>query len=61
MKTFSRLRFFSHKGGDIDISISAGMASVAAGDAPEDIIDKADLAMYEVKKQHKDQKRSAAS
>jgi len=47
------MRFSSHKDGDIQIDISAGIASVAKGDSPESIIHKADIAMYEMKKERK--------
>jgi len=51
--TFRKMRFSSHKDGDIQIDISAGIASVAKGDSPESIIHKADIAMYEMKKERK--------
>jgi len=52
-KAFGKLRFFSQEGGDLPISISAGIAVVSKGDQPEDLIHKADSAMYEVKKKRK--------
>ena len=50
---FKKMRFFSHKDGDVKIGISVGIASVAKGDTPEDLLHKADSAMYEMKKKRK--------
>jgi diguanylate cyclase (GGDEF)-like protein len=52
-ETFNKMRFASHKDGDVQIGISAGIASAAKGDTPDDLIHKADSAMYEVKKKRK--------
>lgn len=49
----NKMRFFSHKDGDVKIGISAGIASVTKGDTPNDLIHKADSAMYEMKKKQK--------
>jgi diguanylate cyclase (GGDEF)-like protein len=50
---FKKMRFFSHKDGDVKIGISVGIASVARGDTPEDLLHRADTAMYEMKKKRK--------
>jgi diguanylate cyclase len=50
---FSKMRFSSHKDGDIKIDISAGIASAAKGDNPDEFIHKADAAMYGMKKLRK--------
>jgi diguanylate cyclase len=52
-KNFKKMRFFSHKDGDVKIGISVGIASVAKGNTPEDLLHKADKAMYEMKKKRK--------
>ena len=52
-ETFHKMRFSSHKDGDVQIGISEGIASVITGDTPDDLIHKADSAMYEVKKKRK--------
>jgi len=52
---FSKLRFASHADGYIQVEISAGIASAAKGDGPDQFIHKADKAMYAVKKQRKEQ------
>lgn len=49
-ENFSKMRFFSHKDGDVQISISAGISSAVIGECPEDLIHKADIAMYEIKR-----------
>ena len=51
---FSKLRFASHADGYIQVELSAGVATAAKGDGPDEFIHKADLAMYAVKKQRKD-------
>jgi len=52
-ETFRKMRFSSHKDGDIQINISAGIALATRGDNSENLIHKADIAMYEMKKKHK--------
>jgi GGDEF domain-containing protein len=42
-----------NKDGDIQIDISAGIALATRGDNSENLIHKADIAMYEMKKKHK--------
>lgn len=49
MKNLQRLRFTSHSKGDIEVSVSPGIAMIMAGDNPETLIERADKAMYEVK------------
>ncbi len=51
---FSKLKFASHADGYIQVELSAGVASAAKGDSPDDFIHKADVAMYAVKKQGKE-------
>ena len=52
-ENFSRMRFFTNKDGDVRVDVSAGIASAGKGDGPEDLIHKADTAMYEMKKKRK--------
>jgi len=50
-KNFSEKRFTSTMAGkDININISAGIAMANAGEVPDDLIRRADLAMYDSKK-----------
>jgi len=49
-ENFGKKRFFSHKDGDIKVSISSGVAMVNQGDSVQDIIHRADKAMYDSKK-----------
>jgi len=51
---FSKLRFASHSDGYIQVELSAGVASAAKGDSPDEFIHKADVAMYAVKKRRKE-------
>lgn len=51
---FGKLRFASHADGYIQVELSAGVASAAKGDGPDEFIHKADRAMYAVKKQRKE-------
>ena len=51
---FSKLRFASHADGYIQVELSAGVASAAKGDSPDEFIHRADAAMYTVKKQRKE-------
>ena len=57
---FSKLRFASHAGGYIQVDISAGVASAAKGDVPDEFIHKADLAMYAAKKHCKQNQGDSA-
>lgn len=50
---FSKKQFFSKKQGDITITISAGITLAKKGDKPEDLINRADMKMLEVKKKKK--------
>ena len=50
---FSEKQFFSNKHGYITITISAGITFAKKGDSPEDLINKADMKMLEVKKKKK--------
>jgi diguanylate cyclase (GGDEF)-like protein len=52
-KNFSKMRFFSHKDGEVNIGISSGIASMVKGDTPDDLLHKADSAMYEMKRRKK--------
>ncbi len=49
-ENFKNKRFFSSNTGDINITVSAGVAIAMEGDSPEDLIYRADKRMYEVKK-----------
>ncbi len=46
---FSKLRFATHSDGNIQVNISAGVASAVKGDGPDEFVHKADAAMYAVK------------
>ena len=50
MKNLQRLRFTSHARGDITVGVSPGVAMVKPGDTAETILERADQAMYEVKR-----------
>ncbi len=50
MKTLQRLRFTSHARGDITVGVSPGIAMAKLGDTAESLLERADQAMYEVKK-----------
>ncbi len=45
-KNLSRIRFVSHKKGEINVKVSAGVAQISKGDTKESIIERADQAMY---------------
>ena len=47
---FSKKRFFSQNTGDINVTVSAGISMGVAGESPEDLIHRADMDMYEMKK-----------
>lgn len=49
-ENFKNKRFFSSNTGDINITVSAGVAIAMEGDSSEDLIYRADKRMYEVKK-----------
>jgi len=48
-----RLRFTSHARGDITVGVSPGIAVAREGDSTEDILNRADQAMYETKKRRR--------
>ena len=48
---FKKKRFISHKDGDITVRVSAGIALAVVGETPEDLINRADMAMYASKKE----------
>jgi diguanylate cyclase len=50
MKNLQRLRFTSHAKGDITVSVSPGIALSRKGDTLESLLQRADQAMYDVKK-----------
>lgn len=50
LEHLQRLRFTSHARGDITVAVSPGVAMAKMGDTPETLLERADLAMYEVKK-----------
>lgn len=49
-ENFSKKRFFSRNSGDIDLTLSAGVAQAEAGEGPESIIHRADMDMFNLKK-----------
>jgi diguanylate cyclase len=48
-KNLKKRRFVSHKAGEINLTVSAGIASFIDGDTAESVIERADKAMYSVK------------
>ncbi len=50
-ENFRKKRFYSRSTGDIKVTISAGFAQVSAGEGPDDILRRADMDMYALKKQ----------
>jgi diguanylate cyclase (GGDEF)-like protein len=48
-RNLKKRRFFSYKKGEIDIQVSAGIATATAEDTPENLIERADKAMYAMK------------
>jgi diguanylate cyclase (GGDEF)-like protein len=52
--SLKKIRFTSYVKGDIDITVSAGIALAVEGDTPERVIRRADKAMYD-SKHHKNQ------
>lgn len=53
LKNLQRLRFTSHARGDISVGVSPGIAMAKKGDTPEALLERADQAMYEVKKRRR--------
>ncbi len=53
LKNLHRLRFTSHSKGDITVSVSPGIALSRKGDTPEVLLERADRAMYDVKKRRR--------
>jgi len=51
-KNLKKRRFVSYKEGEIDITVSAGLALPMEGDIPEALIERADKAMYELKQKN---------
>jgi len=49
-ENFRKKRFFSSNTGDVNITVSAGVAMAMEGDSPEDFIHRADRKMYKGKK-----------
>lgn len=50
-ENFRKKRFYSRNTGDIKVTISAGFAQAMAGESSEDILRRADMDMYALKKQ----------
>jgi diguanylate cyclase len=48
-KILSKRRFVSHKRGQVQVEVSAGIAISTPGDSPESLIERADRAMYDAK------------
>jgi len=53
LENLQRLRFTSHARGDISVGVSPGIAMAKKGDTPESLLERADQAMYEVKKRRR--------
>jgi diguanylate cyclase len=53
LKNLQRLRFTSHARGDISVGVSPGIAMAKKGDTPEALLERADQAMYEVKRRRR--------
>lgn len=49
-ENFRKKRFYSRSSGDIKVAVSAGFAQAVAGEGPEDILRRADMDMYALKK-----------
>ncbi len=49
-ENFRKKRFFSSNAGDVNITVSSGVAMAMEGDSPEDFINRADRRMYKGKK-----------
>lgn len=49
-KNFKKKRFYSQNTGDINVTLSAGISMAVPGESPEDFIHRADMDMYEMKK-----------
>lgn len=54
-KTLAKRRFVSHKSGQVQVDVSAGIAISALGDTPETLVERADRAMYDAKHQNRAQ------
>jgi diguanylate cyclase len=50
-ETFKKKRFLSHVHGDVQVSVTAGIAMAVEGESPEDLIHRADMTMYAAKKE----------
>jgi diguanylate cyclase len=48
-RSLAKRRFVSHKSGQVQVNVSAGIAVSTAGDTPETLIERADRAMYDAK------------
>ena len=48
-KNLSKIRFVSHKKGELRITVSGGVAEATAQDSPEEVIERADQEMYKDK------------
>ncbi len=53
LEKLQRLRFTSHARGDISVGVSPGIAMAKKGDTPESLLERADQAMYGVKKRRR--------
>ncbi|MDB9823418.1 GGDEF domain-containing protein, partial [Deltaproteobacteria bacterium] len=49
-RVFKRKRFISQKTGEINLSVSAGATSAIKGDTMENLVERADRAMYALKR-----------
>jgi PleD family two-component response regulator len=48
-KSLAKRRFISHKSGEVQVNVSAGIAISRPTDTPETLIERADRAMYDAK------------
>jgi diguanylate cyclase len=48
-KILAKRRFVSHKSGQVQVNVSAGIAISTPGDTPETLVERADRAMYDAK------------
>lgn len=53
LEKLQRLRFTSHARGDLSVGVSPGIAMAKKGDTPDSLLERADRAMYEVKKRRR--------
>jgi diguanylate cyclase len=52
-KNLKKRHFVSHKAGEINLTVSAGISVFTEGDTAESVIERADKAMYSAKQRSK--------